>query len=65
MAVYRFEYAETRKLENGKYVNIPVEKWVYHRMDITTTDLNEAERIRYELCSSMPSGYVRIIEDYM
>lgn len=63
--IYRLEYAETRKYENGRIVEIPVDKMVYSPLEFTTTDYNEADRMRCELCSSMNSGYVRIVEDYM
>lgn len=65
MVVYRLEYAETRKYENGKFVTIPADKLVYHPLNYTSTDYNEADRMRCELCSSMTMGYVRIVEDYM
>jgi hypothetical protein len=65
MAVYRLEYAETRKFENGKWTPIPVDKMVYTPLNFTTTDYNEADQMRCELCSSMSQGYVRIVEDYM
>ena len=63
--IYRLEYAETRKCENGKFVEIPADKLVYIPLNYTTTDYNEADRMRCELCGSMSMGYVRIVEDYM
>lgn len=63
--IYRLEYAETRKYEDGKFIEIPANKMVYTPLDFTTTDYNEADRMRCELCSSMSTGYVRIVEDYM
>ena len=63
--VYRLEYAETRKFVDGKFVEIPADKLVYTPLNYTTTDYNDADRMRCELCGSMSNGYVRIVEDYM
>lgn len=63
--VYRLEYATTRKYEDGRLIDIPVDKMEYTPLNFTTTDYNEADRMRCELCSSVPMGYVRIVEDYM
>lgn len=63
--IYRLEYAATRRYENGQWVLIPSDKMVYTPLNFTTTDYNEADRMRCELSSSMSQGYVRIVEDYM
>lgn len=63
--IYRLEYAETRREENGRLVNIPTEKMVFVPLNYTTTDYNDADRMRCELCGAMTMGYVRIVEDYM
>ena len=63
--VYRLEYAATRRFENGQWVLIPADKMVYAPLNFTTTDYNEADRMRCVLCDSMSNGYVRIMEDYM
>ena len=63
MKRYRLEYVETRKLIDGKVVNIPVEQFEYIPLDIVTEDYNEADRLRCELCSTMNYGFVQIIEE--
>jgi hypothetical protein len=63
--VYRLEYAETRRYEKGKLVDIPADKLIFTRLSLTYTDYNEADRKRCELCEAMDYGYVRIVEDYM
>ena len=63
--VYRLEYAETRRFEDGAWKTIPADKMVYTPLNFTTTDYNDADRMRCELCGSMNNGYVRIVEDYM
>jgi hypothetical protein len=63
MKRYRLEYVETRKLIDGKIVNIPVEQFEYIPLDIVTEDYNKADRLRCELCSAMNYGFVQIIEE--
>ena len=63
MTKYRLEYVETRKLIDGKIVNIPVEQFEYIPLDVVTEDYNEADRLRCELCSAMNYGFVRIKEE--
>lgn len=63
MAVYRLEYAETRRFENGQWVLVPADKMVYTPLNFTTTDYEEAYQMRCELNSSMSQGYVRIVKD--
>lgn len=65
MPIYRLEYTETRRFENGEFITIPANEFVYHPLNYTTTDYNEADKMRCELCASMSLGYVRIVEDYM
>lgn len=63
MKKYRLEYVETRKMIDGKIVNIPVEEFEYIPIDVVTEDYNEADRLRCELCEAMNYGFVRIIEE--
>ena len=63
MKRYRLEYVETRKLIDGKIVNIPVEQFEYIPLDVVTEDYNEADRLRCELCSAMNYGLEQIIEE--
>lgn len=63
MTKYRLEYVETRKLIDGKVVNIPVEQFEYIPLNLVTEDYNEADRLRCELCSGLSYGFVQIIEE--
>lgn len=63
MTKYRLEYVETRKLIDGKVVNIPVEQFEYIPLDVVTEDYNEADHLRCELCEAMNYGFVQIIEE--
>ena len=63
MTKYRLEYVETRKLIDGKIVNIPVEQFEHIPLDVVTEDYNEADRLRCERCSVLNFGFVQIIEE--
>ena len=64
MSRYRLEYIETRRIENGKVVNIPVDQFSEPiRLDFVSDDYIEADRMRCELCSSMNFGFIKIVEE--
>lgn len=63
MTKYRLEYVETRKLIDGKIVNIPVEQFEHIPLNIVIEDYNEADCMRCKLCSGLNYGFVRIIEE--
>ena len=63
MTKYRLEYVETRIMESGKVVNLPVDKFKYIPLDYVTENYNDADCMRCELCESMNFGFVRIKEE--
>lgn len=60
MTQYRLVYISTRNF-NGS--NIPVEEFEPVPLNHVSTDYNEADRMRCELCTVMNYGYVKIVEE--